>query len=1399
MMEDGFPLFDPNDEASRQEERLREYYEEFSANARRKLLSKTITRPTTVYDVLYPQTREALLSKNVPFNTDLEESSKEIRDRLVAKLVVDETDLDKISENFRKSLLARAKIQDDNKNLSQQSDIFRKDMISKNVSGSMSIDDYSEQARIENKSKNRPNLSLNKKFDDISDASRTSSTSKNVPKGQDLLRDSEFYRNQFRKNDINKNVPSNYDFDKNSAAFRRNNLSKNAEKEVSDLLSDSKLLRDANISKNAKETADLESLSEGYRDNSVSKNVPKSQDLLKFSDEIRNQFRKNDINKNVPSDFDIERDSSKFRRDNLAKNVKNRKGDLQDDSDIYRKSNLNKNSEGQTTADIDLLSEEARLNNTSKNLSRTTDLEKDSIEFRKGDLSLNVKSDSDLESESNIYRKDDLSNNRPKTTDLESESSKYRADDLSLNVTKVTDIQIDSVPFRDGNLSLNKPVETNIQRDSVEFRFNNLSNNEPKTSNLETDSVPFRLEDLSNNNPRVTDLETDSVPFRKNVQSFNKPRFTDLEVDSVPFRESDLSFNAPKFTNLETDSVPYRLSDLSYNVPIITDLEDDSIPFREDDLSFNVPIVTNLIVDSTPYLYNNLSSNIPIDSDLEVDSIPFRDNLLSNNVPSFSNLLTDSQPFRDDNLSSNVSNTGDLATDSIPFRNDNLSSNIPIGSNLLADSIQFREDNLSSNISVTSDLLTDSADIRDSNIAKNAGFGLLGVNIDGAGTSAFLGISRVFTQGILVRTLLLSKNKPKNSNLLDDSDAFRENNKLPNRWQVNNNEYANNGQNATLASLMQGDYNNDQYHDYNSIFAPVGGNPVSYGVFSTDTYRRNVSTKLQQMYGTSVGDEFPSSRVDVRLNTAYYSVDTVSPNGGGFINSSYNQDSYIPYVSGYITYTIKNYNIERNAFNLEQRQTGDPSTLATLQEYDAQGFQDLISKTIGSFKGVFQTRTLTTPADIIQKNGGTYYNGGNRDTDIMRPGAEGTELGSAESMMGKTAIGNPFEDSDFLAGRRGVRHVVNTIKSSSSPLAANFDPQNNRVYITGKNEDGTERKSRQKFTIANPYAPSGAKQLVFYLRNYANKNPNQDLQEIYLPPYIKSIQNTETANWNTVDFLGRPESVYTYNTSNRSASISFYILTDYTQRVVVGTNWGQDNTPELEAFIDRHITNPVIDVNLGEKNKTDKELQERNQKNEENVAANSPETSENQSKIISIQTEANKFQKKVIDNKAQEFVKANYKYSETNSKNTNTYADVVNGSSQDTLERIRQMNENFIFQPAYFSGDKVDFITRMEFLSKMTRPANAFADNTGFSFTSPPVCHIKLGTFWDHDIIVNSVSFDYTDAPWTLDDGTDGMVQPMWALVTIDFNIIGPYGGGAGRPPLAGDIGGMYSKRTMEG
>ena len=101
----------------------------------------------------------------------------------------------------------------------------------------------------------------------------------------------------------------------------------------------------------------------------------------------------------------------------------------------------------------------------------------------------------------------------------------------------------------------------------------------------------------------------------------------------------------------------------------------------------------------------------------------------------------------------------------------------------------------------------------------------------------------------------------------------------------------------------------------------------------------------------------------------------------------------------------------------------------------------------------------------------------------------------------------------------------------------------------------------------------------------------------------------------------------------------------------------------------------------------------------------------------------------------------------------------------------------------------------MEFLSKLTRPARNNSTSDGFSFTDPPVCHIHLGDWFNHDIIIDGVSYDYSDAPWTLDGGK---TYPMWCTVTVNFNIIGSYGANATEDaPLATDTGGFFGRRRI--
>ena len=112
-----------------------------------------------------------------------------------------------------------------------------------------------------------------------------------------------------------------------------------------------------------------------------------------------------------------------------------------------------------------------------------------------------------------------------------------------------------------------------------------------------------------------------------------------------------------------------------------------------------------------------------------------------------------------------------------------------------------------------------------------------------------------------------------------------------------------------------------------------------------------------------------------------------------------------------------------------------------------------------------------------------------------------------------------------------------------------------------------------------------------------------------------------------------------------------------------------------------------------------------------------------------------------------------------------------------------------MFQPAFFSGSLVDLKRRMEFLSKMTRPANNNSENGGFSFTKPPVCHLRLGDWFNHDIIVEDVSYDYSESTWSMDSNFN---QPICVLVSVAFNIVGCPGDEPDRISPTSTLGNMF-------
>ena len=191
----------------------------------------------------------------------------------------------------------------------------------------------------------------------------------------------------------------------------------------------------------------------------------------------------------------------------------------------------------------------------------------------------------------------------------------------------------------------------------------------------------------------------------------------------------------------------------------------------------------------------------------------------------------------------------------------------------------------------------------------------------------------------------------------------------------------------------------------------------------------------------------------------------------------------------------------------------------------------------------------------------------------MRPGGEGEKLGSAKSMMAKTVPGNPYDDEDFFTGKRGVKYVVNTIKNGGEDLSKNYDPQYSKAYLIGTNRDGSPKLARQKYTISNPNAPEKAGKLFVFSKNYSSGD------QFFFPPYIQSISNNETASWNTVNFLGRPEAMYTYNNSTRDATIVFHVLTDYAEKVDIGRDWSKDDAPRVSSSFGMHFTDSDVSQN----------------------------------------------------------------------------------------------------------------------------------------------------------------------------------------------------------------------------
>ena len=102
------------------------------------------------------------------------------------------------------------------------------------------------------------------------------------------------------------------------------------------------------------------------------------------------------------------------------------------------------------------------------------------------------------------------------------------------------------------------------------------------------------------------------------------------------------------------------------------------------------------------------------------------------------------------------------------------------------------------------------------------------------------------------------------------------------------------------------------------------------------------------------------------------------------------------------------------------------------------------------------------------------------------------------------------------------------------------------------------------------------------------------------------------------------------------------------------------------------------------------------------------------------------------------------------------------------------------FDPAFHSISPEGFNARLTFLHQCTRQGSTVgnADNAvqtsayNLSFGRPPVCVLRIGDFYYTKIIINSMTIQYDQPQWDMNQEGIGMM-PMYADISINFTFLG--------------------------
>ena len=134
------------------------------------------------------------------------------------------------------------------------------------------------------------------------------------------------------------------------------------------------------------------------------------------------------------------------------------------------------------------------------------------------------------------------------------------------------------------------------------------------------------------------------------------------------------------------------------------------------------------------------------------------------------------------------------------------------------------------------------------------------------------------------------------------------------------------------------------------------------------------------------------------------------------------------------------------------------------------------------------------------------------------------------------------KDNPYYKYKNMVRYKGNHLGKTNSVLTNTFNL--NIAPVMGENVDTNAHQKNVKkymFSIENLSWRGTSEVLALPL---SERGPNGG-RIMWFPPYDIQVGDTNSAQWNSVNFLGRPEPVYTYNYTERIGTLSWKMIVDH--------------------------------------------------------------------------------------------------------------------------------------------------------------------------------------------------------------------------------------------------------------